>query len=360
MRRSQVKASTPDVAACIAGGLRTISLTALSIRHHLLDSGECRAQCKSAHHTCQPPLLVFAVPADGFLVASTGNASMPLRKDMDAIKLLGPRLVTALVGTEASILNVTLREQVAHAPLQSLYTLNVRRRETDWGWRLAGELMHVKTCYDTVRRHELRRSRKYTYFVRTRPDLQLFEPLPPRFFDLAEKDAAIPLGENFGGINDRFMVGRSHAFAADAQRWHGLLSNTMQLRKEWSAELLFKYHLRASGVVVRRRALAYCIVGSGGGCRYPGELVLSLMRLPELLRGRIQLCSTLLRRGSECDPAIFPGQPPRWVQTPGMRELDPDFCLLRARCLRLSAAARRARMASGLQTKKQQSRGSNN
>ena len=124
-------------------------------------------------------------------------------------------------------------------------------------------------------------------------------------------------GEDYGGLNDRIIVGGAAAFAADAERWRAVRDNTLNLTREtilhdtdhresvprnrgcgsapecfpatWNTEYLHLLHMRASRIEVRRANLAYCIITSAGACKYFYELVrcmnlLPLNETPALLR----------------------------------------------------------------------------
>lgn len=72
------------------------------------------------------------------------------------------------------------------------------------------------------------------------------------------------------------LLGGRAAFAADASVHLTVISNTAPvLREPWVAEGLCKAHLDAAGINVTRVAVAFCILGTDGACRYPGELLRS-------------------------------------------------------------------------------------
>ena len=329
-----VGATHSTTAVCIVGQLRTLDQTAASLRAFLLDE----------------------LDAEGFVVLATTGDIMS-SDERTAVRALGPRIVSSRVGPEHAILNLTLVAQLARARAHADYELEMREPATGWPRRLAAFLVHLKTCYDDVRAREASRGVPYDVYVRARPDIQLFTPLPASFIaqlarpgfgnqdgfgssmamapagdrDARGAVAVLPAGEDYGGLNDRFFVGDGAAFAADAGRWHSLYDDRPPptLPSPWNCEKYFAAILRVSHVTVRRAPLSYCLVTESGACKYPGELSHALEALPTLLEEKAALCG--IRQASHsCNPL----RPLPAEQSPDMVASDPGFCRLEARCRR--------------------------
>ena len=328
----------PSAAVCIVGQMRTLGQTAESLRKFVLEE----------------------LLADGFVVLAT--KAVPTSAERAAVEALGPRIVSSSVGPEQTILNMTLVERIARAKIHAHYVLHQLSPRTNWPRRLAAFLAHLKQCHYDVMQRAAQRGAAYDLYVRIRPDVELFEPLPAAFATgftagqavLSAGQAVLPVGEDYGGLNDRFLVGDAAAFDADASRWRYFVDDRAPpaLARPWNCERYFAATLHASGVVVRRAALAYCIVLADGTCKYPGELSHSLDAMPTLLEAHAALCSHHL------DGALLPGlqpglQPERSLeacdtrrplaaaQSPDQALSDPGFCRLEHRCraARLQAPA---------------------
>lgn len=225
---------------------------------------------------------------------------------------LGPRVRVAKLGGEASVLNETLLAQLAAAPLQASSHFHVTNPHAGWPRKFAAQLLHAKVCHEAVQQAEAARGAPYAAYVRTRLDLELFEPLPPGFLLHARGGegssqgdgssgggaAAVPAGESYKGVNDRLLIGSRVAFLADASRWRALLESPADAplastvnhgASGWQMEQLLDAQLGAAGVHVVALPLAYCLLLERGACKYPSELAAAMARVPALLDARPEL-----------------------------------------------------------------------
>lgn len=312
------------VAVCLVGQLRSIARTAESLRRNLLEHWE----------------------ADGFVVATTDHDDAPSAIDRAHVKLLGPRVVDAVLGASADILDGSLLDRLAAAPLHELSFVDMQDPSKGMAQRYASQLLHGKACHARVMHAEATRGSTYDVYVRMRLDTALFEPMPSRFLAAvsAPDVAVVPSGEDFGadsggadGLNDRVFVGGALAFAADSSRWLALLQNTLNITSPWILETLTRDSMAAAGVTVRREPLAYCLLHVDGWCKYLGELAQAARIQTDLLARQPLLCGRLLatsgsRAGSDLEPANCNPHRTTVLQSAAMRADDPGFCQLEMAC----------------------------
>lgn len=312
-----------STAACLVGQQRSLELTATSLRRMLEAHG-----------------------MDGFVVLSTTNsaAQPPSRIGAWAGSLLGPRVVRLLAGTDDKIVNQTVLD---HARRSHAYaTMVLERREPGrWRYPYSAQLAMRHRCYEMVAEHEAAVGRRYAWYVRTRLDVALFEPLPAAFLAPSEsREAVVPEGEDYGapaGLNDRLISGPAAAFYADAHAWMAL--GGPATAAVWVPETVQRSVMLAARVAVRRLPLAYCILDTGGACKYPGELYSIIHRVPAALERSPRLCGRLTSTStpSTCGHGIG-SVPPRldMPQTLQMERLDPGWCSLHFTCRAVARAAR--------------------
>ena len=83
------------------------------------------------------------------------------------------------------------------------------------------QLEATRSCWETIRRTERRTGKQYTAFVRTRLDSLWFSkfPLHERLRSSVirrKRFAIVPSGNDFGGVNDRFIVADRTSFSVYA------------------------------------------------------------------------------------------------------------------------------------------------
>eukprot|EP00966_Prymnesium_polylepis_P025602 590506-Prymnesium_polylepis.1 len=262
---SAAEATTPpsELAVCLVGQLRSVGMTAPSLRAYLLDAWE----------------------ADGFLIATTDEGSEPSAAERAAAASLGPRIIRSILDATDKVLNMSVLNALTNAPIHESNHLHRLHPEAAWPRRMAGQVLHNKMCYDEVMAHEKARGLPYKIFARVRVDTYLFHPVPIGFRTAAASStnvAVVPLGADYGtaphpGLNDRMLVGGREAFTADAMLWHTMLHNTPTVSHKWVVESLLRDQLSRNGINVVRQPLAFCLMlKETRGCKYPEELIRSL------------------------------------------------------------------------------------
>ena len=325
---SAAEATMPpsELAVCLVGQLRSVGMTAPSLRAYLLDAWE----------------------ADGFLIATTDDGTMPSAAERAAAASLGPRLIRSVLNATDKVLNTTLLNALTDAPIHESNHLHRLDPDASWPRRMAGQVLHNKACNDEVMAHEKARGLPYKIFARVRVDTYLFHPVPIGFRMAAASSAnvaVVPLGADYGsephpGLNDRMLVGGREAFTADAKLWHVMLQNTPAVSHKWVVESLLRDQLSRSGIRVVRQPLAFCLMlKETRGCKYPEELIRSLDLLEgqetqivdagryyhALLDSLPTLCGPLGQQPCTPSRSTYP-------QTLEMARRDPGFCNMAATC----------------------------
>lgn len=303
-----------DVAVCVIGQPRSISLTARALNSNLLDHWD----------------------ADAFVHAHRDDS---WSGEPDKLRrLLGPRVVdlSLVAGVDPAV-------ALAAASWAANWSVH--------GSPLAQYESRAR-CYEQVARHEERRGAAYAVYVRVRLDSLLLAPVPLAHLATLRRAAAsaactalVPEGEDYGGLQDRMLLGTRCAFAADS----AILTTMAKLggrhiANHWNPEVANAHNLDAAlgAAVVVRVPLAACLLSIEGACRLGGELVLSERILgASLLSKRPHLCGDRLLAGGgggsvaashACDP-LRPA-----IQDDAMRAVDPGFCALEQRCINVSSA----------------------
>ena len=276
----------PKVAVCLVGELRSAREAGPSIVTHLLAPAR----------------------ADAFVLATTKWPTSSVetsRVEAMLRAMYSPHVVQLVYGEDKRLplLNASLVDEIAASPLFANHILQKLMPEAGWPKRYAWQLAQRHGCYRMVRRHEQRLGHAYDVYIRTRLDIMLFQPLPLAFYATAPRHRVIvPEGEDFGtlcsGLNDRFWAGGALAFHTDAHLWQALLRPLQQapraLADVWTMETLQREESRRAQLVLTRPPLAYCIImPDTGKCKYIGELIQSVMLLPELPRQQPRRCGDL-------------------------------------------------------------------
>eukprot|EP00472_Partenskyella_glossopodia_P010075 CAMPEP_0197538368 /NCGR_PEP_ID=MMETSP1318-20131121/59607_1 /TAXON_ID=552666 /ORGANISM="Partenskyella glossopodia, Strain RCC365" /LENGTH=468 /DNA_ID=CAMNT_0043096763 /DNA_START=593 /DNA_END=1999 /DNA_ORIENTATION=- len=299
-------------AVCLTGQLRSIHLTAPSIRQHVLEH----------------------LDADGFLFGVTiGRVSPEQRAD---ISVLGSRVRNVILGSQPGVFDQkSYNATIASISMRKSFYLfgnNSSRDINGWSVKLAAMMMTRWGCLSLIRKFEQIRGKPYTTYIRMRIDTLILEPMPQDFTSLAQDHVAvIPMGEDWGaphnlGINDRLLVGGTRAFEADASIWKSVASN--KLPDKWISETAHRDHLKTSGITVVRRPLKYCLLRKDGSCKYQSELLEAIIESqPDLIHQCPLLCGNIGKpweRG--CD------EKHGWFGPESSRHKDPFRCKMKKVC----------------------------
>lgn len=260
-------------------------------------------------------------------------------------------MLTRPQAQEAAAIRHALGLRVVSLNLTQGVSAEAHAHAANWsvGWHVHGHPHQQwgarQDCFATIRRHEAKRGRPYETYVRLRLDTLLLQPVPLELRD-AVADAAcgvfVPTGEDYGGLNDRLLIGGACGYEADAATSRFIASvGDRHVREAWSPERAHAESLKAAGASILRAPLALCLLGLDGACRFRGELALSAAILPSLLSERPHLCGTLLlaeEHGCDRTRTSVAGAP--LIADGGALAADPGFCQLQAECQRPSGTPR--------------------
>jgi len=132
-----------------------------------------------------------------------------------------------------------------------------------WSWLL--QLNASQTCLGAIEATEHRRGVPYQYAARARLDSLWFAPIPESAWHAVEQGYSIvPAGNDFGCINDRFVLAPRHHF----QVYAGMYSDLMQGNGVWAterpviAEKAVMVALDAAGVQRQQIPMAFCLISA--------------------------------------------------------------------------------------------------
>ena len=176
-----------NVAVCLLGQPRSLTLTARSLRTNLLEHWA----------------------ADAFVFAHTDFESEPTPEEVDKLRgLIGSRVVT--VNLTAGVSESVAAQAAVWSEKWKVYGHPLAQ----WASRQA--------CHHAVVRHEKARGAAYSVYVRLRLDTLFLAPVPLLFLrelraageggsaggcDVQRGVALVPSGEDYGGVNDRLLFG---------------------------------------------------------------------------------------------------------------------------------------------------------
>lgn len=313
--------TAPRTAVCLVGQPRSLELTAVGLRAHLLDH----------------------LDADAFVIAHTESELEPTFEEIrDVRQRIGSRIVYM---------------QMTAGPVN----------QSNWtDWAVHGHPLSQwssrRECAHAITNIEAARGVSYKIKARVRMDMLLLAPVSTRLLapmlkavhgsceDGRSGTALIPSGEDYGGLNDRMLFGDACAFAADSSILDFMTTlGGRHIREGWDVETAHQANLRNRGVAVLRTPMAGCLLDVDGSCKLRGELVHAAHHVPRLLETWPHLCGALMLRpsardGERCNPRrhtfVGPdGELAPLIADAPMRSEDPGFCILERRC-RAAAAAR--------------------
>jgi len=147
---------------------------------------------------------------------------------------------------------------------------------------LCGFIRQVRTtfdCWRAVQAHEDFHGFKYTFVGRARLDMMWYGALGPAAWPRVQRgEAVIPIFDDFGGVNDRFVLARRHIYDVYARLYEDLRLarppwNIKVLPNAGAAEQSLKIQLKHAAVKVAALRLPICLLATasallGERCAY--------------------------------------------------------------------------------------------
>eukprot|EP00316_Scyphosphaera_apsteinii_P024428 CAMPEP_0119316444 /NCGR_PEP_ID=MMETSP1333-20130426/39636_1 /TAXON_ID=418940 /ORGANISM="Scyphosphaera apsteinii, Strain RCC1455" /LENGTH=327 /DNA_ID=CAMNT_0007322089 /DNA_START=111 /DNA_END=1091 /DNA_ORIENTATION=- len=198
--------------------------------------------------------LVGALPSPPDLFVSTTD-------DFRNQTLLEQRAIYLHRATDMSLLQ--LRKAFAQSRAVPRITSSCGHHST------CGFLLQLRTTWDcwlAIKAHEQRQAFRYEFFGRTRMDMLWYGTLRPvAWTHVYNGNAVVPLGDDYKGVNDRFILARRADFEVYARFYEDLrLSrapwNATKMPRRATAELSLRLQLDFSHIVLVKLELPACLL----------------------------------------------------------------------------------------------------
>lgn len=259
----------PRVALCLVGGARAFELTAEGILRHLIEGWE---------DTTPDVFLHAPLDADAHKLTLLGGNS--------AVHLASARIFRQETIPESALHRAVLYGGTSPNGVQGLL-----------------QYFHlVEGCLDMIARHERREGIRYDWVARTRVDGFWAGSVPP----LSSLDASIyyvPVGSQFGGLNDRFGLGSRNATVAALSRVSLLPLLYSRGRRRLNSEAAFKAQLEEMRVPFETISLPFCILSRRRYSSWWGVPVASIGTAGALNGAKCRPC-TPVAVGVEAERAV--------------------------------------------------------
>ncbi|KAG0601508.1 hypothetical protein M758_11G117100 [Ceratodon purpureus] len=217
----------PRVALCLVGGARAFELTAESILRHLINP----------HDKDWDPDVFLHAPLD------SDAHKFTLLENISPARLASARIFVPELLPESVLYQELLYGGTSPNGIQGLL-----------------QYFHlVEGCLDMIDQHEKRHGFRYDWVARTRVDGFWTGPVPP-LSSLNASNYYIPIGSQFGGLNDRFGLGNRNATVAALSRLSLLPFLHERGLRKLNSESAFRAQLEELQIPSETIAVPFCIL----------------------------------------------------------------------------------------------------